>query len=78
MLGLLIAASAGLAVFEANRETKALVRLSAATTETERQQNADLRHALAAVENQVAALKAQNDALRHSIEILGKQVVATR
>ena len=46
--------------------------------EAERQQNADLRHALAAVEDQVAALKAQNDALRHSIEILGNRVIATR
>ena len=36
--------------------------------EAERQQNANLRHALETVENQVAALQAQNDALRRSIE----------
>ena len=35
--------------------------------EAERQQNANLRHALETVENQVAALQAQNDALRRSI-----------
>jgi len=46
--------------------------------EAERKQNADLRHALAAVEDQIAALTAQNDALRHSIAALGEQVTAAR
>jgi trimeric autotransporter adhesin len=39
----------------------------------ERQQNADLRHAL---EDQAAAFKAENEALRHSIETLKKHVTA--
>jgi type II secretory pathway component PulM len=43
--------------------------------EAERRQNADLRHAL---EEQAAAFKAENDALRHSIAALGKQVTAAR
>jgi trimeric autotransporter adhesin len=38
--------------------------------EAERQQNADLRHVLATMGDQFAALKAQNDALRHSIEVV--------
>ena len=42
------------------------------------QQNADLRHALAAVGDQVAALKAQNDALRRSIEGQREQVATAR
>jgi hypothetical protein len=41
----------------------------------ERQQNADLRHAL---EEQTAAFKAENDALRHAIEALREQVSAAR
>jgi trimeric autotransporter adhesin len=41
--------------------------------EAERQQNANLRHALATVEGQVAALQAQNDALGRSIEGLRAQ-----
>jgi hypothetical protein len=44
----------------------------------ERQKNADLRRALAAVEDQIAALKVQNDALRHSIEIFRGQATAAR
>jgi hypothetical protein len=43
--------------------------------EAARQQNADLRHAL---EEQAAAFKAENDALRHSIAALRKQVTAAR
>jgi hypothetical protein len=46
--------------------------------EAERRQNAELRHALAAVEDQVFALKAQNDALRRSIEGERDQVTAAR
>jgi hypothetical protein len=38
--------------------------------EAERQENADLRHALATMGDQVAALKAQNDNLHHSIEVV--------
>jgi trimeric autotransporter adhesin len=41
--------------------------------EAVRQQNAELRRAL---EDQIAALKAQNNALRHSIENLREQVIA--
>jgi hypothetical protein len=44
----------------------------------ERQENANLRRALAAVEDQAAALKVQNDALGHSIETLREQVTAAR
>ena len=40
-----------------------------------RQQNAELRHAL---EDQAAAFKAENDALRHSIAALNEQVTAAR
>jgi hypothetical protein len=40
-----------------------------------RQQNAELRHAL---EDQAAAFKAENDALRHSIAALKEQVTAAR
>jgi len=43
--------------------------------EAERQQNADLRHAL---REQAAAFKAENDALRHSIAALREQVTAAR
>jgi hypothetical protein len=46
--------------------------------EAERLQNAELRHALAAVEGEVAALQAQNDALHRSIEGLREQVTAAR
>ena len=44
----------------------------------ERQQNADLRHALKTLQGEVAAFKAVNDALRHSIEALRGQVSAAR
>ena len=40
-----------------------------------RQQNADLLHALA---DQAAAFRAENDALRHSIETLREQVTTAR
>ena len=44
----------------------------------EHQQNADLRHALEALTGQFAALKAENEGLRHSLAALGKRVVAAR
>jgi hypothetical protein len=43
--------------------------------EAERQQNAELRHAL---EDQAATIKAENDALRHSIAALREQVIVAR
>ena len=46
--------------------------------ESVRQQNAELRQALVAVKDQVVAFKAENDALRHSIEGLRQHVAAAR
>jgi predicted nucleic acid-binding Zn-ribbon protein len=43
-----------------------------------RQQNADLRHAVQALQDQAAASKAEIDALRHSLEVLSEQVSAAR
>jgi hypothetical protein len=43
--------------------------------EADRQQNANLRHAL---EEQAGAFKAENEALRHSIAVLREQVTAAR
>jgi len=55
---------------------KAIQQQQQQEIEAERRQNADLRHALAAVEDQVATLKAQNDALHRSIETLREQIAA--
>jgi trimeric autotransporter adhesin len=53
---------------------KAIQELQQEITQ-ERQQNIELRHAL---KNQAAAFKAENDALRHSIEGLREQVTTAR
>jgi trimeric autotransporter adhesin len=44
----------------------------------ERQQNADLRGAVEALQSQAATLKAENEGLRHSIEALREHVTAAR
>jgi phage shock protein A len=46
--------------------------------EAKRQQNAELRYALAGVEYQVSALKTENEALRHLIRSQMAQITAAR